>query len=44
MVEAVIALSKAFGTQLSPKEITKSCTLSDIEKTIQSKMDTDTHG
>jgi acyl carrier protein len=37
MVEAVIALEKAFGTKLSPKEITKSCSIDDIEKVIQSK-------
>ena len=40
MVEAVIALEKAFGTKLSPKEITKFCTLGDIEKIIQSKTGT----
>ena len=38
MVEAVIALEKAFSTKLSPKEITKFCTISDIEKIIQSKL------
>lgn len=38
MVEAVIALEKAFGTKLSPREITKSCSLNDIEKIIQSKL------
>lgn len=38
MVEAVIALEKAFGTKLSTKEITKSCTLEDIEKVIASKI------
>mgnify|MGYP001589068298 CR=1 FL=1 len=37
MVEFVIALEKAFGTKLSPKEITKFCTISDIEKIVQSK-------
>ena len=37
MVEAVIALEKAFSTKLSPKEITKSSTINDIEKVIQSK-------
>ena len=37
MVEAVIALEKAFGKKLSPKEITKSCSISDIEKIIASK-------
>lgn len=38
MVEAVIALEKAFGTNLSPKEITKFSTINDIEKVIQSKI------
>ncbi len=38
MVELVIALEKAFGTKLSPKEITKFSTLNDIEKIIQSKV------
>lgn len=38
MVEAVIALEKTFGTKLSPKEITKTSTLNDIEKIIQSKL------
>ena len=38
MVETVIALEKAFGTKLSPKEITKFCSLNDIEKVIQSKI------
>ena len=38
MVEAVIALEKAFGTKLSAKEITKFCTINDIEKIIQSKL------
>ena len=38
MVETVIALEKAFGTKLSPKEITKFCTINDIEKVIQSKI------
>ena len=38
MVEFVIALEKAFGVKLSPKEITKFCSLNDIEKTIQSKL------
>ncbi len=37
MVEAVIALEKAFGTKLSPKEITKNSSPNDIEKIIQSK-------
>ena len=38
MVEAVIGLEKAFGTKLSPKEITKFCSINDIEKIIQSKL------
>ncbi|MFA5156588.1 MAG: acyl carrier protein [Candidatus Omnitrophota bacterium] len=38
MVESVIALEKAFGVKLSPKEITKFSTLNDIEKNIQSKL------
>ncbi len=37
MVEFVIALEKAFGAKLSPKEITKFCSVNDIEKIIQSK-------
>lgn len=38
MVETVIALEKAFGMKLSPKEITKFSTISDIDKVIQSKI------
>lgn len=38
MVEFVIALEKAFGLKLSPKEITKFCSVNDIEKIIQSKI------
>lgn len=38
MVEAVIALEKAFSTKLSPKEITKFSTINDIEKVIHSKI------
>lgn len=38
MVEAVIALEKAFGTKLSPKEITKFSTINDIEKIINTKL------
>lgn len=38
LVELVIALEKAFGLKLSPKEITKTCSVNDIEKTIQSKL------
>ncbi|MDD5196900.1 MAG: acyl carrier protein [Candidatus Omnitrophota bacterium] len=37
MVESVIALEKAFGVKLSPKEITKSSSIDDIEKVLQSK-------
>jgi acyl carrier protein len=37
MVEAVIALEKAFNTKLSPKEITKFCTINDIEQIVSSK-------
>lgn len=38
MVEAVIALEKAFGVSLSPKEITKFSSINDIEKIIQPKL------
>lgn len=38
MVEVVIALEKAFGTKLSPKDITKFSSINNIEKTIQSKL------
>jgi acyl carrier protein len=38
MVEAVIALEKAFGTKIDPNEITKFSTLNNIEKVIQSKI------
>jgi len=38
MVESVIALEKTFNTKLSPKEITKSSTISEIEKVINSKI------
>ncbi|MDD3087256.1 MAG: acyl carrier protein [Candidatus Omnitrophica bacterium] len=37
MVESVIALEKAFGVKLNPKEITKSSNINDIEKVILSK-------
>ena len=37
MVEACIALEKAFGTKISPKEVTKTSTLNDIENVIKSK-------
>ncbi|MDO8747594.1 MAG: acyl carrier protein [Candidatus Omnitrophota bacterium] len=38
LVELVIALEKAFGVKLSAKEITKFCSVDDIEKMIQSKL------
>jgi acyl carrier protein len=38
MVESVIALEKEFGTKLSPKDITKFCSIDDIEKVISSKL------
>ena len=38
MVETVIALSKEFNIKLSPKDITKFSTISDIAKVIQSKI------
>jgi acyl carrier protein len=38
MVEAVIALEKAFGTKIDPNEITKFSTINEIEKVIQSKI------
>lgn len=38
MVEFVIALEKAFAVKLSPKEITKFCSVNDIEKIMQDKM------
>lgn len=38
MVESVIALEKVFGVKLSPKEITKSSTINDIEKIVSSKL------
>lgn len=38
IVEFVIALEKTFGLKLSPKEITKSSTINDIEQVIQSKL------
>ena len=38
LVELVIALEKAFGVKLSAKEVTKFCSVDDIEKTIQSKL------
>ena len=38
MVESVIALEKAFGVKLSPKEISKSSSIDDIEKVISTKI------
>jgi len=38
MVETVIALSKEFNIKLSPKDVTKFSTISDIAKVIQSKL------
>jgi len=38
MVEFVIALEKAVGKKLSPKEITKFSTINEIEKVVQSKL------
>jgi len=38
MVESVIALEKAFGVKLSPKEISKSSSINDIENVIQTKL------
>ena len=38
MVESVIALEKAFGVKLSPKEITKSSSIDDITGVVQAKL------
>jgi len=38
IVESVIALEKAFGVKLSPKEITKSSSIDDIAGVVQSKL------
>ncbi|MDD5129702.1 MAG: acyl carrier protein [Candidatus Omnitrophica bacterium] len=38
MVESVIALEKAFGVKLSPKEITKNSTINDIVNNIEPKL------
>jgi acyl carrier protein len=38
MVEFVIALEKSFGVKLTTKEITKFCSVDDIDKIIQSKL------
>ena len=38
MVESVIALEKAFGVKLSPKEITKHSCVNEIEENINAKL------
>ena len=38
MVEAMIALEKAFSVKLSPKEITKNSTINDIVSNIEQKL------
>jgi len=38
LVELVIALEKAFGVKLTAKEVTKFCSVDDIDKIIQSKI------
>ncbi len=38
LVEFVIALEKAFNLKLSAKEVTKFCSVDDIEKIIQGKV------
>jgi len=38
LVEFVIALEKAFNLKLSAKEITKFCSVDDIDKIIQAKL------
>ena len=38
MVEACIALEKEFGMKLSPREITKFCSINEIAKIIQEKL------
>jgi acyl carrier protein len=38
MVEAIIALEKAFNTKISTKEISKLSTIDEIEKVIASKL------
>jgi len=38
LVELVIALEKAFGVKLTAKEVTKFCSVDDIERIIQSKL------
>ena len=40
MVEACIALEKAFGTKISPKEVTKTSTINQIEGIIKAKTQT----
>lgn len=38
MVETVIALEKAFGAKISPKEVTKNSTINEIEQVVNSKL------
>ena len=38
LVELVIALERAFGVKLTAKEVTKFCSVDDIDKIIQSKI------
>jgi len=38
MVETVIALEKAFGKKISPKEVTKFSTINDITAVVQAKI------
>ena len=38
LVELVIALEKAFGVKLTAKEVTKFCSVDDIDKIIKSKI------
>ncbi len=38
MVETVIALEKAFGTKISPKEVTKNSTINEIEQVVNAKL------
>ncbi len=38
MVETVIALEKAFGAKISPKEITKNSTINEIEQVVNAKL------
>jgi acyl carrier protein len=38
MVETVIALEKAFGAKISPKEVTKNSTINEIEQVVNAKL------